>query len=136
MLTAWDVVEVYERLTSQQWRLVQDSYGLIEVGDDWYVVTAYDGSTLRARFLADQVQVWVTDGAGAERVRVHVRRVEDVADAVEFDTGIHTATDFVLVLSYANYVVCWDAEYGYLADVIHEGGRVRVVEFEGAGGDA
>jgi hypothetical protein len=130
MLSVWNVQQVYQKLRTKRWRVVNDAYAQIKVSEYGMQLIARDGSVLSAGLTSkDHVHVWVTDEHGRARVRVLVD--EDIAVNTEIFTGIGSATDFCEALLYAQYNVVYDDSEGYLWDRTPVGGREVVVEFEG-----
>jgi hypothetical protein len=132
MITVWDVKQVYRKLTSTRWRVVNDAYGQIKVSEYGMQLWGRDGSVLSAGLAGDQLHVWVTDAHGRAIIRVMVD--ESLASVVDFYAGYHSATDLCEALFYAVHNVVYDVEEGYLWDRPPVGGRELVVAFgEGEG---
>ena len=129
MLTVWDVQQVYNKLTTRRWRVVNDAYARVGVSEYGMQLWAWDGSVLSAGLSArDQLHVWVTDATGRALIRVLV----DEAHAINtnFYYGYHTAVDLCEALLYATRNVVYDEEEGYLWDRAPNGGRELVIVFE------
>ena len=129
MISVWQVKRVYDKLTdrSTRWRVVNEEYGTVKLGAGRLIVTARDGTTLRATIWGKQVEVWVADPSG--HIKVWVIVDEDLAPVTDIHCGLGSATDFVEVLGYAQHTVVWDDDEGYLADMPAVGGRELVVQF-------
>jgi len=130
MLTVWDVQQVYKKLTTTRWRVVNDAYGRIGISEYGMQLFARDGSVLSAGLASkDQVHVWVTDADGRAIIRILVD--ESLAINTEFHCGYHSAADLCEALFYAQDNVVYDEVEGYVWDRTPIGGRELVVEFEG-----
>jgi len=129
MISVWQVKRVYDKLTDRatRWRVVNEKYGTVKVGAGRLIVTARDGTTLRATMWGEQVEVWVTDASG--HIKVWVVVDVDLAAVTDIHCGLGSATDFVEVLGYALHGVVWDDDEGYLADMPAVGGRELVIAF-------
>ena len=127
MISVWNVQQVYKKLRTTRWKIVNDAYARVGVSEYGMQLWARDGSVLSAGLASkDQLHVWVTDQHGRARVRVLVD--EDIAVNTEIFTGIGSATDFCEALLYAQYNVVYDDSEGYLWDRAPIG-RELVVEF-------
>jgi hypothetical protein len=130
MISVWDVQQVYKKLTTTRWRVVNDAYGRVGVSEDGMQLWGRDGSVLSAGLASkDQVHVWVTDADGRAIIRILVD--EAFAINTEFHVGYHSAADLCEALFYAQDNVVYDDSEGYLWDRTPIGGRELVVEFEG-----
>jgi len=129
MISVWQVKRVYDKLTdrSTRWRVVNEEYGTVKLGAGRLIVTARDGTTLRATIWGNQVEVWVADATG--HIKVWVIVDEKLAPVTDIHCGLGSATDLVEVLGYAVHSVVWDDDEGYLADMPAVGGREVVVQF-------
>jgi len=129
MISVWQVKRVYDKLADRgvRWRVVDEEYGNVKVGAGRLIITARDGTTLRATMWGRQVEVWVADAYG--HIKVWVIVDDDLAAVTDIHCGLGSATDLVEVLSYALHTVVWDDDEGYLADMPAVGGRELVVEF-------
>jgi hypothetical protein len=133
MLTVWEVQQVYNKLTTRRWRVVNDAYAQIKVSEYGIQLIARDGSVLSAGLSRDQLHVWVTDADGRAIIRILVD--EAIAINTEFHCGYHSAADLCEALFYAQDNVVYDEVEGYVWDRTPIGGRELVVEFvkEGEG---
>jgi hypothetical protein len=133
MITVWDVQQVYQKLRTKRWRVVNDAYAQIKVSEYGMQLIARDGSVLSAGLSGDQLHVWVTDAHGRALIRMLVD--ESLAINAEFHVGYHSAADLCEALFYAQYNVVYDEVEGYVWDRAPVGGRELVVEFvkEGEG---
>ena len=128
MISVWDVQQVYKKLTTTRWRVVNDAYGRIGVSAYGMQLVARDGSVLSAGLASkDQLHVWVTDANGRAIIRILVD--EAIAINTEFHVGYHSAADLCEALVYAQYNVVYDEVEGYVWDRAPVGGRELVVEF-------
>jgi len=129
MISIWQVKRVYDKLTQRgvRWRVVNEDYGNVKVGAGRLIVTARDGTTLRATMWEKQIEVWVADSYG--HIKVWVIVDDDLAAVTDIHVGLGSATDFVEVLGYAIHNVVWDDDEGYLADMPAVGGRELVIVF-------
>jgi hypothetical protein len=128
MLTVWDVQQVYQKLTTVRWRVVNDAYGRIGVSEYGMQLWGRDGSVLSAGLASkDQLHVWVTDANGRALIRILVD--ESLAINTEFHVGYHSAVDLCEALVYAQYNVVYDEVEGYLWDRASVGGREVVIVF-------
>jgi hypothetical protein len=131
MITVWEVKQVYNKLTTARWKVVNDAYGRIGVSEYGMQIWGRDGSVLSAGLSRDQWHVWVTDANGRAIIRILVD--ESLSANAEFHVGYHTAVDFCEALSYAQHNVVYDEDEGYLWDRAAIGGRELVIEFEREG---
>jgi hypothetical protein len=129
MISVWDVQQVYKKLTTTRWRVVNDAYGRIGISEHGMQLWGRDGSVLSARLASKELHVWVTDADGRAIIRILVD--EAIAINTEFHAGYHSAADLCEALVYAHYNVVYDEVEGYLCDGAAVGGREVVVEFEG-----
>jgi len=129
MLTVWDVQQVYKKLTTTHWRVVNDAYGRIGISEYGMQLVARDGSVLSAGLASKELHVWVTDADGRAIIRILVD--EAIAINTEFHVGYHSAADLCEALLYATQIVVYDEVEGYLWDRAPVGGREVVVKFEG-----
>jgi len=130
MLTVWDVQQVYKKLRTTRWKIINDAYAQIQVSDYGMQLVARDGSVLSAGLAnKDHLHVWVTDAEGRALIRILVDA--SLAINTEFHAGYHSAADLCEALVYAHYNVVYDEVEGYLCDGAAVGGREVVVEFEG-----
>ena len=127
MLTVWDVQQVYKKLRTTRWKIINDAYAQIQVSDDGMQLVARDGSVLSAGLASKELHVWVTDADGRTIIRILVD--EAIAINTEFHVGYHSAADLCEALVYANYNVVYDEVEGYLCDCAAVGGRELVVVF-------
>ena len=129
MISVWDVQQVYQKLTTTRWRVVNDAYGRIGISEYGMQLWGRDGSVLSAGLASKELHVWVTDADGRAIIRILVD--EAIAINTEFHAGYHSAADLCEALVYAHYNVVYDEVEGYLCDGAAVGGREVVVEFEG-----
>jgi len=129
MLTVWDVQQVYKKLRTTRWKIINDAYAQIQVSDYGMQLVARDGSVLSAGLASKELHVWVTDADGRAIIRILVD--EAIAINTEFHVGYHSAADLCEALLYATQIVVYDEVEGYLWDRAPVGGREVVVEFEG-----
>jgi len=130
MISVWDVQNVYKKLRTKRWKIVNEEYGRIGVSEHGMQLFARDGSVLSAGLSApDQLCVWVTDAAGRAIIRILVD--EQIAINCEFHVGFHSAEDLCEALLFAKHNIVYDEEEGYLWDRAPVGGRELVVEFGG-----
>jgi len=135
MISVWNVMTVYDKLTRTQWRVVNEEYGRIGVSEYGMQLVARDRTVLSAGFASrEQVHVWITDADGRARLRILVDR--DLAAVTEFHFGLGSAVDFCEALLYAHSNVVWDDVEGYLWDRAAVGGRELVISFGGEEDDA
>jgi hypothetical protein len=127
MISVWDVQNVYNKLRSRKWKVVNEDYAQIKVSQYGMQLVGRDGSVLSAGLAnKDQLHVWVTDANGRAIIRILVD--ESVAINTEFHCGYHTAADLCEALLYAQHNVVYDEVEGYLWDRPPLG-RELVVEF-------
>ena len=129
MLTVWDVQQVYKKLRTTRWKIINDAYAQIQVSDYGMQLVARDGSVLSAGLASKELHVWVTDADGRAIIRILVD--EAIAINTEFHVGYHSAADLCEALLYATQIVVYDEVEGYLWDRAPVGGREVVVKFEG-----
>jgi len=127
MISVWDVQQVYKKLTTERWRVVNDAYGQIGISEYGMQLWGRDGSVLSAGLASKELHVWVTDADGRTIIRILVD--EAIAINTEFHVGYHSAADLCEALVYANYNVVYDEVEGYLCDCAAVGGRELVVVF-------
>jgi len=128
MISVWDVQQVYKKLTTERWRVVNDAYGQIGISEYGMQLWGRDGSVLSAGLAnKDQLHVWVTDADGRAIIRILVD--EAIAINTEFHVGYHSAADLCEALLYATRNVVYDEEEGYLWDRAPVGGREVVIVF-------
>jgi len=128
MLSVWDVQQVYKKLTTTRWRVVNDAYGRIGISEYGMQLVARDGSVLSAGLAnKDQLHVWVTDADGRAIIRILVD--DAIAINTEFHVGYHSAADLCEALLYATQIVVYDEVEGYLWDRAAVGGREVVIVF-------
>jgi len=130
MISVWDVQQVYKKLRTTRWKIINDAYAQIQVSDYGMQLVARDGSVLSAGLAEkDHLHVWVTDAVGRALIRILVDA--SLAINTEFHVGYHTGADLCEALVYANYNVVYDEVEGYLCDCAAVGGRELVVVFGG-----
>jgi len=127
MISVWDVQQVYKKLRTTRWKIINDAYAQIQVSDDGMQLVARDGSVLSAGLASKELHVWVTDADGRALIRILVDA--SLAINTEFHVGYHTGADLCEALVYANYNVVYDEVEGYLCDCAAVGGRELVVVF-------
>jgi len=128
MISVWDVQNVYKKLSTARWKVVNEAYAQIKVSEYGMQLFARDGSVLSAGLAnKDQLHVWVTDANGRALIRILVD--ESLAINTEFHVGYHTAVDLCEALFYAVHNVVYDEDEGYLWDRPPVGGRELVIEF-------
>ena len=128
MISVWDVQQVYKKLTTERWRVVNDAYGRIGISEYGMQLWGRDGSVLSAGLAKkDHLHVWVTDAEGRALIRILVDA--SLAINTEFHAGYHTGADLCEALVYAHYNVVYDEVEGYLWDRAAVGGRELVVVF-------
>jgi hypothetical protein len=127
MISVWDVQQVYQKLTTTRWRVVNDAYGRIGISEYGMQLWGRDGSVLSAGLASKELHVWVTDADGRAIIRILVD--EAIAINTEFHVGYHSSADLCEALVYAHYNVVYDEVEGYLWDRAAVGGRELVVVF-------